>query len=181
MRFIVVHGWAASPKLFWFPWLKKELKKLGNEVFDPQMPNPVTPRIEEWVPHLAKVVGEPDKNTVFIGHSVGCQTILRYLETLPVKTKVGPAILVAPFLELEGVEKDIARPWLEMPMDIEKIKTHLSKVVAIFSDDDPVVPIHNKEYFSKDFNSKIVILHSLNHFVTNLQFPELLEEIQKVI
>lgn len=180
-RFVIVHGWAASPKLFWFPWLKKELKKLGHEVLDPQMPHPVAPRIDEWVPHLAKVVGVPDKSTIFIGHSVGCQTILRFLETQPPKVRVGPAFLVAPFIELEGIEKDVARPWLETPMNIEKIKTHLSKVVAIFSDDDPVVPIHNKEHFSSKFNSRIVELHSLNHFVTNIQFPELLEEIKKEV
>ena len=164
--------------MFWFPWLKKELQKQGYEVIALKMPNPIYPKIEEWIPFIQKQIKRPGKNTVFIGHSIGCQTILRYLETLPVKVQVGPVILVAPFFELDGVEKEIARPWLEAPMDIKKIKKHLTKIVAIFSDDDPLVPLKNKEHFSKHFKSKIIVLKGRNHFVTKLKFPELLQEIE---
>ncbi len=180
-RFVIVHGWAASPKMFWFPWLKKELVKQGHKVAALWMPTPIYPRIEEWVPYLKDVIKSPNERTVFVGHSIGCQTILRYIETLPAKTKVGPVILVAPFLELDRPGKDIAKPWLEVPMNIDKIKKHLTKIVAIFSDDDPLVPLKNKKHFSKHFSSKIVVLHGRNHFVTRVKFPELLKEINETL
>ena len=84
-RVFIVHGWDGHPKEGWFPWLKQELEKHGFDVFVPQMPEPIMPKIEAWVSHLAGIVNKPDKNTCFVGHSIGCQAILRYLETLDVK------------------------------------------------------------------------------------------------
>jgi predicted alpha/beta hydrolase family esterase len=163
--------------MFWFPWLKKEMEKAGFKVKAPQMPNPIYPRMEDWIPAIRELVKKPNQHTIFIGHSIGCQTILRYIEELPRGTKVGPVFLVAPFFELKGVEKELAKPWLESPMDLKKIKKHLTKLVSIFSDDDPLVPISNKKHFSKNFNSKIIVLKGRNHFVTKLKFEELLNEV----
>ena len=52
------------------------------------MPNPGEPSIEAWVPFLEKNVKNVDADTYLIGHS-GCQTILRYLATLPADQKAG--------------------------------------------------------------------------------------------
>ena len=32
---------------------------------------------------------------------------------------------------------EIAKPWMETPIDFEKVRSHTGKVVAVFSDDDP--------------------------------------------
>ncbi|MEK7531450.1 MAG: alpha/beta hydrolase, partial [Patescibacteria group bacterium] len=84
----------------WFPWLKTELEKNGFQVHVPAMPESAEPKIEAWVSHLSKIVGDVDKNTYFVGHSIGCQTILRYLETLPADKKVGGATFVAGWFTL---------------------------------------------------------------------------------
>ncbi|MCX6715781.1 MAG: NYN domain-containing protein, partial [Candidatus Taylorbacteria bacterium] len=92
-RVVIVHRWSGGPNDDWRPWLKNELEKNGCEVFVPEMPDTEAPIIEKWVNCLSKIVGVPDSNTYFIGHSIGCQAILRYLET--VNTLVGGAIFVA--------------------------------------------------------------------------------------
>ena len=78
-RAIIVHGWDGFPEEAWFPWLKRELEARGFTVDVPQMPEAATPKIDLWVPALAQAVGAPDVELVLIGHSIGVQTILRYL------------------------------------------------------------------------------------------------------
>src|SRR3989338_169649 len=96
-RVFIVHGWGGHPEEGWFPWLKKELEAKGFKVFVPQLPDAENPRIQKWVPKLAETVGVPDEETYFVGHSMGCQTIARYLESLPAEIKIGGAIFVAGF------------------------------------------------------------------------------------
>src|SRR3989338_5822355 len=78
----IVHGWGGFTHEGWYPWLHVELEKLGYMVESPSMPDTDYPRIEAWVGHLAKIIGEVDTEYVLIGHSIGCQTILRYLEKI---------------------------------------------------------------------------------------------------
>src|SRR3989338_3555878 len=167
-RVFLVHGWAVNPNNYWFPWLKKELEKKDYKVFVPRMPNPKFPEIETWVSFLKEQVGEVDKKTFFVGHSIGCQTIMRYLETLDENERTGKIIFVAgffnlPFLET-GKEKTIAKPWLETKIDTEKIKKIAGKTVAIFSDNDEYVPLSDKEIFKKRLDAEIVVLHGKGHF-----------------
>lgn len=167
-RVFIVHGWDGSPKSDFIPWLKKELEAKGFEVHSPAMPNPEEPKIETWVPILAQAVGIVDENTFFVGHSVACQTILRFLESLPENKKVGGAVFVAGFFNLTNLEdketEEIARPWIETPIDFEKVKSVLNKSIAIFSDNDPFVSLNNKDQFANKLGSKIIIEHNMSHF-----------------
>lgn len=169
-RVFIVHGWDGNPKANWFPWLKKELEIKGFEVDVPQLPDPGNPRIYNWVPKLAKTVGKADEQTYFVGHSMGCQTIARYLESLPENKKIGGAVFVAGFFKrLTGLEDEPGIPetvkhWLDAPIDFKKTKSHLVKSTAIFSDNDPYVPLDNQDDFRDKLGSKIIIEHQKGHF-----------------
>ncbi len=80
MKVILVHRWEGTPRSDWYPWLKKELEKKGFTVIIPNMPNTSKPKINAWVSYLKKIVGTLDEETYFIGHSIGCQAIMRLLE-----------------------------------------------------------------------------------------------------
>ena len=178
-RVFIAHGWGGNPQEGWFPWLKRELEKRNFEVFVPQLPQADKPRIKTWIPALAKVITKPDSKTYFVGHSMGCQTIARYLENLPKKEKVGGAVFVAGFFKrLTGLESDpevqkTDRHWLNAPIDFKKIKSHLNKSVAIFSDDDPYVPLDNQDDFRDKLGSEIIVKHNMDHFSGNRGFTKL--------
>lgn len=168
-RVFIIHGWDGYPEEGWFPWLKRELESSGFEVRVPAMPEPAVPKIEAWVSHLAQVVGEPDEQTFFVGHSIGCQTIMRYLEDLPADKRVGGAVFVAGFFILSGLEteeeKVIAKPWIETPIDFDKVKAAATSFVVIFSENDPVVPLEeNKKRFETNLAAKIIIKDGKGHF-----------------
>lgn len=186
-RVFIVHGWDGFPEEGWFPWLKEQLESEGFIVEIPFMPDSSEPKIESWVSHLDSCVGEVDEHTYFVGHSIGCQTILRYVELLPTQKEIGGAVFVAPWFTLmnQGTEEiEIAKPWIERPINFEKVKQHTQKLVAIFSDNDDCVPFENKEMFESYLNAETIVEHHKGHFsggdnVTEL--PVVLFALKKMI
>lgn len=180
-RAIIVHGWAGNPQEGWFPWLKTELSHRGFVVDVPKMPDAETPKIERWVAHLKETVGVPTIETILIGHSIGCQTIIRYLATLGPQEQIGPIYLVAPFLELleigDDEERAIAEPWLTTPIDYQKVREKSQTIVALFSDNDRFVPLGNVELFAQRLAAKTQVFHEKGHFSGEngiFEIPELL-------
>ena len=53
---------------------------------------------------------------------------------------------------------------METPVNFEKVKSHLLKIVAIFSDNDPWVPLENQDDFKNKLGSDIIIEHNRGHF-----------------
>ena len=170
-KVVIVHGWEGYPEEGWFPWLKKELESRGFEVVVPALPDASNPRIEKWLPALAQAVGGADENIYLVGHSLGCQIIVRYLEKLPDEIVVGGAVFVAGFFKsLSGIEnegkevQELANHWLATPVDLKKASTHIKAAVAIFSDNDYYVPLENKDDFQKKLKAKIIIEKNQGHF-----------------
>ena len=184
-RVFMVHRWGGQPDDIWFPWLQKELKQKGFQIFAPLMPDTDHPIIENWVPALAQAVGTPDEQTYFVGHSMGCETIARYLETLPEGQKVGGVVFVAGYfkrLTLESKEEYlIADPWLKTPLDLQNVASHLSKSVAIFSDDDPYVPLDNQDDFRDVLKSEVIVMRAMGHFSKSSGITELPIALEKVL
>lgn len=184
-RAFIIHGWDGYPEEGWFPWLKQELEQKDFSVVVPAMPNAAEPDIEAWVSHLSHIVGSADENTFFVGHSIGCQAILRYLERLPENIKIGGAVFVAGWFTLTNVdsekEKEIAKPWLETPIDFEKAKRRTEKFVAIFSDNDPYVPLNNKDMFTDALGAKIIVEHDKSHFSGSTGTTELPSALEAII
>ncbi|MBI2600584.1 alpha/beta hydrolase [Candidatus Daviesbacteria bacterium] len=176
-RVIFIHRWDGIPDSDWYPFLKKELSKRGYEALILRMPETDYPKIENWVPKLKEATGEINENTILIGHSMGSQTIMRFLETLPEGQKVGRVIFVAGFITLMGLteeEKVVAKPWLETPIDLKKVKSKADSFVAIFSDNDPFVPLEeNKRVFEENLGAKVMVQHSMGHFTQNDGVTEL--------
>lgn len=181
---VIVHRWGGSPEADWYPWLKKELESRGIKCTILKMSNTEYPDIVEWVNHINNSIKNPDENAFLVGHSIGCQAIIRYLETLPKNTKLGGALFVAGWFTLQGLETEeeieTAKPWLESPINFNQVKKALFKSAALFSDNDPYVPISNAQIFREKLGSKIIIEKSQGHYNEN-KVPTILEEILELI
>jgi len=187
-RAVIVHGWDGYPGEAWFPWLKKELESRGFSVEVPQMPEAAKPKIERWVPKLAETVGTPDSELVLVGHSMGVQTIMRYLATIDVR--IAGFVAVAGFFDLVpgsiGSRDDerVAQPWLTRPIDTDRVKRNAGKIIAIFSTNDPYVDVKNVDLFKRRLAAETIVLPSRGHLgggdkVTSL--PEALKAVQDIV
>lgn len=182
-RVFLIHGWGGSPQSDWFPWAILEFTKLDYKVIAPYMPDTNIPVINKWVDHLSAQVGDLHESDIFIGHSIGCQTILRYLEQS--SGVVAKVILVAPWFTLTNLENDeawkVADPWLKTTMDFSKIINKAGKFITIFSDNDPWVPyLENKGMFEEKLNPEVVVLHNKGHITAEEGSTQLFELIDLV-
>src|SRR5680860_439309 len=190
-RIFIVHGWGGLANEGWLGWLKKELEVAGYLVFAPQMPNTNEPQIKTWVEAIIQSVGVVDNNTFFIGHSIGCQAIVRYLSQLPGGEEIsGGAVFVAGFFkrltmtDFDDKSKELTREWLNTLIDFNLVKKHLIKSLAIFSDNDPYVLIDNQEDLKEGLNSEVIIEHEQGHFSGSsglLEYPSILKNIKVFI
>ena len=175
-RVFLIHGWEGNPEKDWFVWIKKELEQRSFDVIVPAMPDSMNPKMDAWVSHLANTVGTPSEETYFIGHSLGCITILHYLETLQENQKVGGAVLVAGFghnLEYNGYENELLS-FFQAPIDWEEIKKHCTKFVAIHSEDDPYVPIKHNVLFQEKLGAKSIVEQGMGHY-NDKEYPIILD------
>ncbi len=180
----IIHGWGGhSSSEPWFDWLRKELSKKNFEVIIFDMPNTDEPKIEEWVRYLEENIKleEVDEKTYFVGHSIGCQTIMRFLEKMHRHKRIEGCVFVAGFFDLIHLapeEMEIAHPWLHTKIDFERVLDHCNNFLAIFSSDDPDVELDEAEKFKEKLGAKIVIKHNEEHFNETKKIPEILEFIK---
>lgn len=177
-RAIIVHGWGGNPEEGWFPWAKRALEERGYMVDVPMMPNAEHPVIDIWVQALRDAVGTPDAELVLIGHSIGCQTIMRYLATST--CPVASVVLVAPWLRLANLEghdeEVIAEPWLKTPIMWDALRKNAPKAALIFSDNDMYVELLNRDLFAAQWPEvTVVMVHGRGHINGEANVTELPE------
>ncbi len=189
-RVFIVHRWDGAPDADWYPAVKEELKARGYKVQIIVLPNPAHPKIAAWVAAVAKAVGTLDASTFLIGHSIGCQTLLRFLAQVKGNVQVGGVVCVGGWVSLtpeSTADVDsaaIAKPWLETPLDWKIIKKHVGKMTCFFSSNDPYVPLADAKVFAKELSAQIVIEEKMGHFTGDdgvVDLPEVVAEIESMV
>lgn len=185
---IIVHRWGATPQSDWYSWLSTQLKAKGFTVIIPEMPETNHPKINAWIQTLQETVEKVKGPIILVGHSIGCQTILRYLEKN--QTNVMGTIFVAGWLHLtpavteSETDNVIAKPWLTTPINFEVVKKRLGKSVAILSDDDPYVDLKENQPQWELLRCSVIVEHHMGHFDEDTGCKKLetvLDVIQKML
>lgn len=184
----IIHGWDGSPDEPLFVWLDKNLSDKGFEVKRLGMPNPEVPVIEKWLEKMNQEI-LLDENTILVGHSVGCQAVMRFLESKNINFKIKGILLLAPWIHLdqttieeEGEEVvEIARPWMEVPINFEKVKNSSEKITAIFSDNDDFVPVSEEKFFAEKLGAKTIMEHEKGHFSPSENISELQSALDSIL
>jgi uncharacterized protein len=165
----IVPRWAGRPDTDFYPWLETKLRQPASgfsAVHTLDMPQPAQPTPEAWVGTLARTLGPtPPASTVLMGHSVGCQTVLRYLATLPPGVSVEGVLLVAAWWEVD-TPWDTLRPWLAPIENLERVRAAARQWVVLISDNDPFTSDHarNQRLWEERLGAKVVLHAGGRHF-----------------
>lgn len=185
MNFILFHCWGGDGKSCWSNWLSSELRVFSPEscILSPDFPETDNPKLESWLATARKHVPffKPEDNWVLIGHSLGCPTILRILESFKDHEKAKAVILVA------GFAKDLGIPeiagFTEKDFDWEKIRKSAGRFIVINSDNDPFIELSEGERLSKLLDAELMIEHGAGHINEGsgyIEYPRLLEIIRSL-
>lgn len=186
---LVVHAFGGSPEKFWYRWLASELGDRA-EVEVMKMTEPRTPTIVNWCGDLERRIARcaddgRARDLYLVGHSVGCQTIVRFLAAPRVSELLASrglrlcgCLCVAAWFEVDNPWETI-EPWCSAPIDCSLARRALNAagcpLVVLLSDNDKYTPDYaaNGEAWRDQLGAAIRVIPGRSHFGGNKQ-PEIL-------
>ncbi|HME87572.1 MAG TPA: alpha/beta hydrolase, partial [Candidatus Nanoarchaeia archaeon] len=159
----------------WLLWLQQESKKKGFEAHGLNMPDTMNPTVAGWIGAIKKAVGTVDEDTYFVGHSLGCISICKFLAQQ--NKKAGGVVLVAGFKELKVPE---LMEFGKDPIDFESLNKKIKHRVTVASDDDPRVSAVRTHQFAEALGAKEIIVKGYGHFQSCPTLPIVLDELLKI-
>ncbi len=182
----IVPRWAGNTHSDWYEWLALELNnRYKIEISILEMPDWKEPDIEKSQKFLEENIANIDENTYFIGHSVGCQAILRFVNS---KLLENPSLKIGGFLFVAAWFK-VDKPWISMKpwlnhqqLNYELISKQVLTRKVILSDNDPFTSnfSNNKREWEEVLNSEVTVYPNRLHF-NRLMEPEILSEVETLL
>lgn len=178
IKVYLIHGYTGSPESDLFPWIIKQLTKnnIDHEAF--HMPDPDFPLVKEWDRYLDINIKRVDENTYFICHSLGCVTLLRYLNRQNSSMKIGGMILVSGFLA-KLPQYPMLWDFADVDLDINRIITMVEQRSVFSAPNDMIVNYKYSQDLAELLQAKMITVENGGHFIEQEgfhEFPELFAE-----
>ena len=189
---VIVHAYGGLPKKFWYPALCKHFDADATVVV-PYMPGGTAPVVGEWLSHLQttvqKATTQEGANLYLVGHSLGCNAILRMLAAEPeaaatlrslrgVLCVAGWLSIDEPWLEME--------PWCHPRPDLAAVRRTLeslgARLTLLVSDNDRFTQDHesNRHEWRCGLGARTVLCPGRAHWGGRKQ-PAVLGELNRLM
>lgn len=183
---VILHGTNGSPHENWFPWLKKELKAKGYQVWVPDLPGKNRPNGQIYNDFLLNADWDFTHNLV-IGHSSGAVSVLNLLMDgrFP---KIKTAVMVSAWhdsakatLRYGGLSSELFKDLFPKEgFDFDLINQKTDNALFVHSDNDPYCPLDQAEWLAKQMKCDLVTIHDGDHLGSKFpEFPQLTYELGK--
>lgn len=179
-RILLVPRWSGTAASDCYPWLERELARRAPHLrFEvaPLLPAPDRPEIEACLEPLA---GLAPSRTLLVGHSVGCQVLLRALARLPDGARAPALLCIAGWWTVDR-PWDTLRPWSETPFDHGRAAARCARIEVLLSDDDPFTSNagETRRRFVEALGAAVQIVPGRRHFNAPEE-PAVLEAITRL-
>lgn len=175
----IIHGYGADSQSNFFPWLKQKLNAINIDCDVLDLPNTDNPKLDEWLEYMNKNIEQVNENIYFVGHSLGCISILKFLDQLKPNSKIGGLLLVSGFDDSLPLFP-VLNSFVSQKIDYSKINIMTQKICVIASKDDNLVPFEYSWQLAKNLKAGFLKLNGYGHFLI-LDFPIAFEILQKWI
>ncbi|MEM6998088.1 MAG: alpha/beta hydrolase [Patescibacteria group bacterium] len=188
-KVLLLHGTDDSPDKNWLPWLTKQLEQLGYDVACPQLPDCDVPDRKKYNDFIFENSLYPSGG-VIIGHSSGAVEVMNLLHDGRAD-KVHGAVLIAPWLHLEGADVLSEHPEKFGPIhghgnySWDTMKSKATHKILLHSDDDPYCPFAQGMEIAELLDAELISYSGHRHFTPNpleeysKTFPGLIDLLKK--
>lgn len=164
-KVVIVPRWGGTADDDWYPWLAAKLRGRAEVDFAPLLPLAWSPTIDETVAAVGRAVGRDAARTILVGHSTGCQAVVRWLATQPPRS-VPAALCVAAWFQVDerfpGVDE-----WIDTPIDTKAAAAAVATPIRVLiSDDDDVTADHRATAaeWRRRLGAKVRVVPGAVHF-----------------
>jgi predicted alpha/beta hydrolase family esterase len=174
-RIVLLHGnGGGSGQDQWFPYIKRELEKMGVVCVAPDLPDAQLARKQFWFPYFTDEL-KLGSNDIVVGHSSGALAILKYAE----EHRLAGSVLVGTYYTDLGYEDERTSGYFDTPWQWDNIKANQEWTAIFASTDDPFIPIEEPRYIRDRLGSEYFEFTDQGHFgledPPKSEFPELFE------
>lgn len=169
-RVVVMPRWSGTPESDWYPWLRGALGGWGGALDVLALPDKDAPTITGCVEAIdaavdAAVDAATVGSTLLVGHSVGCQAMVRWLAQRSGGTRAAGLLAVAGWWAVDAPWPSIV-PWIELPVDTARARAAVERVVVLLSDNDPFTADHagNAEQWRARMGAEVRVAPGARHF-----------------
>lgn len=165
-KVFIVHGYSASPADHWFPWLRSRLTEAGAHVEILTMPNPQDPKLDAWIRQVTASVREAHSQTYFVAHSLGCITVLHYLQRLQSAPSIGGMVLVSGFAK-RLPDLPMLDEFTRQALDYDKLIRSAARRVVVAAKDDSIVPFSFSKELAEQLQGEFYEVERGGHFLAS--------------
>lgn len=166
-NYFIVHGSFGDSKEHWIPWLKEKLEKLNvGQVVTINFPIGMDKQnYQSWKKELDKYKHLINKDTIFIGRSIGPIFIVKYLTENHLK--INSLYSISGFNgyinvpDYDYVNQSFLLDEVNFPRKLCK------KRICFISKNDPYVPYYLLDMFAKNIKAKVIMKEQAGHFNTD--------------
>jgi len=177
LNYVLLHGFTATSKSNFLPWVKDKLEKTGAKVVVPDLPNTKTPTEDEQVNYVLENI-DFNENTILYGHSLGTVVAMKVVEKLD--KKIAGLVLSGAFMEpdFKDHERNFDKKF-NWNFNFEKIKNNIGFIKIISDLHDSAVPIEQGRKLKEKLGAELKEVEAEEpHFDAEVE-PEILKAISQ--
>lgn len=185
MRFVIIHGYTASPDAHWFPWLREELTREGHSVDVVALPSPDAPNHDEWVAAISQGIEHLDSKTCVITHSLGGVATLSSLSSLAgpqAEWNLSGLFMISPFTEHLQAIPELDAFIDAAHVDLGRITPRIGHIEVFYSTNDVRVEPELTLQLAEQLGTTPTPVDNAGHFCLEdgfSEFPALYEHISR--
>lgn len=179
-NYFIVHGSFGDSKEHYLPWLEKELEEYGDVVCVDFPIGVGIQNFDSWSKVLDEYKGKINKDSVFIGRSIGPVFIIKYL--MKNNLHIDKLYSISGFNKavVDGGDYDEVNKTMFVD-NLQDFKRYCNKITCIYSENDPYVKLKDLRDFADTIADETLNIKDGGHFNADSGYGEKFEKLLNLI